>query len=306
MQLEILDWGCRIINLRVPNQKGDLIDTTLTYKDLSDYLSDPYYLGCTVGRYANRIAQGKFSINDKIIQLSENEISTKNHIHGGFKGFDKKYWTLQQQEESRLILQLQSPHNEEGYPGSLRVEVTYELLENLTLRITYKAQADQNTAVNLTNHSYFNLADQQLHTDTHEIQVMADYYSPLNEQHLPTAPFKNNVADTIYDLREFRSVQGVQEDICNMNYFLPQSATLQQVATIREKVSGRQVSIATDYPAAQLYFGNFLSTPFSPCQGICFEPHYAPNSPNIIDYPAVILQSGEIYHHIIEYQFANF
>lgn len=305
MRVEILDWGCRIVSIRVPDRNGKLIDTVLKYKNIADYKKDKHYLGSTVGRYANRIENGKFNLHDSGIQLSQNE-SGKNHLHGGFIGFDKKYWNLTSHTENSIEMQILSPAGDEGYPGNLTVDVRYEVSEDNILTIDYHAKADEATLVNITNHSYFNLSDNRDSIDSHELQVNAEYYTPLSDGHLPVPPYREKVKDTIYDLTELRPIDTLKEEIGNINYCMDPTDELRRVATIKDIESGRRMTISSDYPGIQVYFGNYLSGDFKPFQGMCCEPHYFPNSPNINIYPSALLLPGDHYEHRIKYSFENF
>ena len=305
MCLEILDWGCRIISLRVPTKNGELIDTVLKYNEIKDYANDKNYLGCTVGRYANRIENGKFNLLDTDFQLSRNE-QGKNHLHGGFNGFDKKFWDLVEISENKLEMEIISKCGEEGYPGNLTVRVSFELADNNKLTVSYQAKSDAATIVNITNHSYFNLADDKNSIDSHHIQVNADYYTPLSDTHLPTYPFKKSVQNTVFDLRTFKSVIPLKDNIGNANYCMNIMEETISSASIIDSKSGRKLTIYSDYPGMQIYFGNYLTGQFRPYQGICCEPHYYPNSPNVESYPPVILHPEEKYEHRISYHFENF
>ncbi|MBD1424479.1 aldose epimerase family protein [Sphingobacterium arenae] len=308
MHVEVLDWGCRIIALKVPDKSGRLIDAVLNYPNLADYKNDPYYVGGTVGRYANRIAQGRFTLEQLPIQLTTNEKIEKNHLHGGEIGFDKRYWNVVDITDNAIEMTLTSLHGEEGYPGMLIANTRYELSDDNELTIKYTAKSTQTTIANITNHSYFNLSDEQLSIDGHEIKVEANFYTPLDLYHLPKYPFKEKVDNTVFDLRQFKDVGHIKDVICNANYCIEKKEgnQVQRVATILHIETGRQLTIFSDYPSLQVYFGNYLTGKLLPFQGLCCEPHFAPNSPNIITYPSAILKPGEEYCHVIRYQFENF
>lgn len=308
MRVEILDWGCRIVALKVPDKTGKLVDTVLNYPHLTDYKNDTFYVGGTIGRYANRIARGRFELEQMQVQLTTNETTERNHLHGGEIGFDKRYWTVVDRTDNAIEMTLTSFHGEEGYPGTLTVNTRYELSENNELTIQYTATSTQTTVVNLTNHSYFNLSDERHSIDGHEIKVDANFYTPLDCHHLPKYPFKERVDDTVFDLRTFQKVNGIKQAICNVNYCIERKEinNVQKVATISHTDTGRRLIISSDYPSLQVYFGNYLSGKLLPFQGLCCEPHFAPNSPNISAYPSVVLKPDEEYRHFICYQFENF
>jgi len=308
MQVEVLDLGARIAAIRVPTTSGTLADVILGYNDHESYINDPFNMGSTVGRYANRIESSSFRINDQKIELSKNEGNTGNHIHGGFIGFDKKTWSWESYTENSITLTLHSTDGEEGYPGNLSVKVKYVLTKDNQLQVHYWANTDKPTLVNLTNHAYFNLADKQENIDSHEIVVYANTFSPLDENHLPKVPYIQQVDNTVYDLRTIQSVKDIKGPICNINYFTntDEEPTIKEIALVKEAKSGRQLRIYSDYPAMQLYFAEFLSAPFTPFQGLCCEPHYAPNSPNIESYKSAILLPSEEFVHKIYYSFEKF
>ena len=308
MHVEVLDWGCRIIALKVPDKTGKLVDTVLNYSDLTDYKEDTFYAGATVGRYANRIAHGRFKLEQIPIQLTTNEKVEKNHLHGGEIGFDKRYWNVVDITDNAVEMTLTSLHGEEGYPGTLTVHTRYELSENNELSIRYIAKSTQTTIVNITNHSYFNLSNEKHSIDGHEIKVEANFYTPLDRYHLPKFPFKEKVDNTVFDLRQFQEVGDIKEVICNANYCIEnkEGIKVQKVATISHTETGRRLIISSDYPSLQVYFGNYLTGKLLPFQGLCCEPHFAPNSPNITAYPSAVLKPDEQYCHVIRYQFENF
>jgi len=308
MCVTILDWGCRIVALQVPDKTGKLIDTVLSYSTIEDYKDDEHYVGSTIGRYANRICQGKFKIAQNQIQLTTNENGAGNHLHGGINGFDKRYWTVVNADDSVLEMSIISPDGDEGYPGTLTVYTRYEVCDDNTLTIHYRATANKTTIANITNHSYFNLSNRKHSIDQHQIKVEAQFYTPLDTRNIPVPPFKKVVDSTVFDLREFQQVSQIKKKIGNINYHIEGNGSkqLQTVATIKDKETGRKLVISSDYPSLQVYFGNYLSGKFLPFQGLCCEPHYAPNSPNIEGFPSVILEPDQEYRHTIKYHFEDF
>lgn len=308
MCVKILDWGCRIVAIQVPDRTGKLIDTVLSYPNIEDYKDDQHYVGGTIGRYANRIRNGKFKIEQTHVQLTTNENGSENHLHGGINGFDKRYWAVVSVDESTLEMTITSPDGDEGYPGTLTVYTRYEVCEDNTLTIEYRAKANKTTIANITNHSYFNLSNDKFSIDQHQIKVEAHFYTPLDVKHIPIPPFKKKVDNTVFDLRNFQQVSLIKKKICNINYHIEKhvSKQLQTVATILDNDTGRKLIISSDYPGLQVYFGNYLSGKFSPFQGLCCEPHYAPDSPNIEGFPSVILKPNQEYRHTITYHFKDF
>jgi len=305
-QVEILDYGCRIINLLIPDSNGNSIETVLRYKNLVDYDKDTNYLGCTIGRYANRILEGSIEINKQHQQLSINETLSNNHLHGGFEGFDKKIWKVVSQTDQKIEFSYFSKDGEEGYPGNLTIYIIYELDDYRTLKITYLANTDRETILNLSNHSYFNLSDNKESIDDHMIRIPSDYYTPLNENHIPYSPYESKVEGSIYDLRENTPVETIKKKICNTNYRFYPNHQFKDQALLTDIKTGRTLRIRSDYPGLQVYFGNYLEGSLKPFQGLCCEPHYAPNSPNINQYPSVLLKPDQQYKHNIEFVFDNF
>lgn len=304
-QVKVLDYGCRIISILVPSSTGELIESVLHYPELDDYLDDKNYLGCTIGRYANRISEASFHIKQEKVQLSKNENGI-NHLHGGFEGLDKKMWILENQTDTRIEFSYLSKDGEEGYPGNIKIHVIYELDDYKTLKITYLANTDRETILNLTNHSYFNLSGNRKSIDSHFIQILTDRYSPMDENYIPVIPFDKPVHTEVYDLSKGCKVAEKREDIVNANYIFQPDHQFKEQAILTDLHTGRKLKISSDYPSLQVYFGKFLEGGLIPCSGICCEPQYAPNSPNIDIFPSVVLKPGEQYFHNITYEFENY
>lgn len=305
-KVKILNFGARVLSIEIGNTKGNLINSVLRYNFVEDYKNDKQYLGGIIGRYANRIAEGRCIINNRLVKLSVNEKNNHNHLHGGRFGFDKKYWEVVNHNRSSIELILFSEDGDEGYPGNLSVNIQYILLENDTLKINFKAKTDKPTIINLTNHSYFNLSDKKKTIDNHQIKVRAKHYTPLDQKFIPKYPYIKSVTNSIYNLQAFQRIKDIKKDICNSNYLFDNGKKLREMATITDLISGRKLTISSDYPAMQLYFGNFLSGEFTPFQGLCCEPQYSPNSPNLNVFPKATLLPNETYSHTIEYKFERF
>ncbi len=280
------------------------------------------YFGATVGRVANRIAGGKFSIDGKEYTLAKNDGS--NTLHGGVKrSFDKVIWTGQSFERGRaqgVVFKYVSPDGEEGFPGKLTVRVTYTLTDKNEIRIDYEAITDKATPVNLTNHSYFNLSGAGSPTILdHELMLAADNYTPIDETLIPTGQIAP-VAGTPFDFREFHKI-GERVDQLNdkpgkgydHNFVLNnQHGTLALAAKVRDPKSGRVLTVFTTEPGIQFYGGNFLTgvkgkggKAYNYRSGLCLETQHFPNSVNEPKFPSIILQPGKTYRHTCVYQITN-
>lgn len=304
IQAVITNLGATIMELLVPDRQGKVTNVVLSYPHLSDYIQDPYYLGATVGRYANRINGGELLIGGKRYKLSINEIKANNHLHGGFSGFNKKLWRIMKRTDYSLDLTYNSPDGEEGYPGELEVMVSFVLNDDNELWIYYRANTSKTTVVNLCNHSYFNLSDAStLHT--HQLQVHANYYTPADEHYIPVgtiAPVEN----TVFDFKKAISLKDIVQEIDTINYAFADKNELQLMATLMDQQSGRCLQISATQPGMQLYFGNYLSHPFQPYQGVCLEPQHFPDAPNKEAFPSTVLQPSETYNHAVCYKFSTF
>ncbi|MEH6305960.1 aldose epimerase family protein [Olivibacter sp. CPCC 100613] len=306
MRVGMLDYGARLTRIEVPTSSGSFLNTILRYASSKDYLSDPYYIGSTIGRFANRIRDGRFILMGRDVQLSMNETAHLNHLHGGFIGFDKKVWQVKNHERSAITLTVRSEDGEEGFPGAVHVEMHLKLLGNSTLAIKFYGTTDAPTIMNLTNHAYFNLSGSVDTIDQHKLQVLTDCYTPLNNRNLPNGEIEM-VRGTRYDLRQPQSVYEVKNTIVNANYcFDQQQERVKKMAVLVHGPSNRTLTVGSTYPGLQVYFGNFLGKPFISNQGLCLEPQYFPDSPNLPQFPTTLLLPGQVYCHEIYYHFSNF
>lgn len=301
----ITNFGAIIKDVLLPQPDGRLANRVLSYENVQDYFDDRHFIGCTIGRYANRISGGAFSLNGEQIQLSLNETARKNHLHGGFVGFNKRVWSIGDTFEDgsgiNVILQLLSPHLEEGYPGNLEVELRYTLTESNQLILSYKATTDRPTIVNLTNHSYFNLSGGKRDISNHVLCVKSDYYTPADGNYIPNGKILP-VDNTIYDLRQGRSARKFMHEADTLNFCLANERELKLAAVLTESESGNSLEISTTCPGLQLYCGNYLDGSFKPFAGICLEPHYYPDSPNHDNFPSAALLPGEVYQETTVYK----
>jgi len=300
-----------LVSLEVPDRKGKLDDIILGYDDLTGYIQDQSYQGAIVGRYGNRIAKGRFTLDGVEYKLAAN--NDANHLHGGKVGYNKVVWQAQPVRENGevgLKLTYLSKNGEEGYPGNLNCTVTYMLTNNDELKITYSAQTDKATPVNLTHHSYFNLAGQGTADILgHELMLKADRYTPVDEGLIPTGELRSVKGSPM----DFTSSQTIGSRIAQVeggydhNYVLnSDDGSLAQAGQVYEPTSGRVMKILTTEPGIQFYSGNFLDGSITGKDGKVYQKHYGfcletqhfPDSPNKPEFPSVILQPGETYKHM--------
>lgn len=320
MEVTTTNFGCAIISIRVPDKNGEKLNVVAGYDDIENYENNPAYFGCVIGRYANRVAGGKFSLNNQEIKLSVNE--SGNHLHGGFNGFNKKIWNVESliRENDRVgvVFAYLSPDGEEGYPGNLTVKVSYILNNRNQLSISYRAETDMATPVNLTNHSYFNLAGftKPLITD-HLLKINAKTYTQTNTQDIPTGkilevegtPLDFLIPKKIGKELSLFSVNGG----LNHNFILEKHAPgeMSLAASLEDDDTGRTLTIHTDQPAIQVYTANFWDGTISGSHGlpyqkfgaIALESQAYPDSPNHLSFPDTILRPGEIYSSSTIYEF---
>ena len=314
MEVSVINFGGIITSLKSRDSKGNYEDIVLGFNNLSQYEDESPYFGAIIGRYGNRISEGKFTLDGKTYNLAVN--NDINHLHGGLKGFDKVVWDATQEvtdSTASLILKYISQDMEEGYPGNLQVKVTYTLDNNDELGVMYEAETDKKTIINLTQHSYFNLSgDFSKNILDHEITIKADSYLPVDSTLIPTGEIIS-VEGTPFDFREAKTVG---EDISMSNKQLSygngydhcwvlnnQEIGLRSVASAYHPGSGRLLEIYSDQPGIQFYSGNFLDGTLTSKQdgnygfrsGLCLETQHYPNSPNENNFPSVTLNSGEKY-----------
>ena len=309
LRARIMNYGAILVSLEVPDRDGNLADITLGFDKLDGYLGEHPYFGAIVGRYANRIGKAAFKLDGVEYKLAAN--NDVNHLHGGIKGFDKVVWRLEdlgvEADGAMVKLSYISEDGEEGYPGNLACSVIYTLTEDDKLEISYDAETDKKTVINLTNHSYFNLAGQGTGDILgHELMLNADKYTVVDEGLIPTGE-NRNVEDTPMDFTtpmtigsRIKQVEGGYDH----NYVLNSGGgTLALAAKVQEPTSGRIMEIHTDQPGVQFYTGNFLDGSltgkagkvYQKNYGFCLETQHFPDSPNKPDFPSVVLQPGQKY-----------
>jgi len=313
--IKIINYGGYVTSIIVPDKSGVKEDIVLGFDSLQGYLqkNNPF-MGCLVGRYANRIAQAKFELEGKTYQLATN--NNGNSLHGGLKGFDKAIWRAQLQGDSSLILNYTSKDGEEGYPGTVQVQVVYTLTIANELKIEYTADTDKPTPINLTNHSYFNLSGGKDSTILgHQLMLNADKYTAVDTKLIPTGELPA-VKGTAMD---FTKPVTIGTDIAKVaggydhNWVLnTKKDSVSLAATVFHEGSGRFMEVFTTQPGVQLYTGNFLNGSITGKQGkkyiqhagLCLETQHFPDSPNNPSFPNTILRPGKKYHEITIYKFS--
>ena len=320
LQASISSYGGTLTSLLVPDKTGQLGDVVLGFDRLDGYLGPEFrtanpYFGALIGRYGNRIAQGRFELNGQEYALATN--NGPNSLHGGRLGFDQQLWQAEagvSPEGELLKLTYLSPDGEEGYPGNLRVTVVYTLTDDNALVIDYTATTDQPTPLNLTNHTYFNLSHgHSPDVLSHEVTLAADRYTVVDDTLIPTGELRP-VQGTPFN---FLTPHAIGERIGQVpggydhNWALNPATDQQAVATVYDPVSGRTLEVTTDQPGIQLYTGNFLegtltgkgNTVYGQHAGFCLETQHFPDSPNQPSFPNTILRPGEMFRSTTSYKF---
>ncbi len=312
LEVEVITFGAAIRSIRY---KG--VDVALGYNTLEDYQEGDFFMGAAVGRYANRIAGGKFTLNGEEIQLSCNEVERGGHLHGGVVGMGKRFWHDRVRQGRQVKLSVLLADGEEGYPGNMELSITYEVIGN-TLRITYRATTDRDTVLNPTNHSYFNLNgfDGAPITD-HILTLNASRYTPAGENLIPTGELRS-VAGTPFDFtapKVFGAEIGKHPELAaTFGYdhnFVLDGEGFRHVATLVSPNTGIRMECHTDRPGMQICGGNYLKSPVGKAgpmgmyQGICLETQSFPDSPNHPEFPSTVLKAGEEFCSVTEYRFSD-
>ncbi len=323
LEMRAMTYGGIILSLPVPDRDGRLDDIVLGYDDLEGYLTDSPYFGAIVGRYGNRIANGRFTLDGETHQLETND--GPNHLHGGLRGFDKVVWDAEPLEDDDgvgVIFTHTSPDGDQGYPGSLAVRVTYMLTDRDELVVDYFATTDRATPVNLTQHTYFNLAGGRRDVLEHELTINAHQFTPVGATLIPTGVIAP-VDGTPFDFRTSTAIgaridQG-DEQLMNgggydHNFVLDRRGPgLAHAARVTEPTTGRVLDVYTTEPGLQFYSGNFLdgsitgksSRAYRHRYGFCLETQHFPDSPNQPDFPSTILQPGGEYRSRTVFAFGS-
>jgi aldose 1-epimerase len=321
VEARICNYGGIVVSLKVPDRHGHFGDVVLGFDRLDDYLKEHPYFGALVGRYANRIAHGRFTLEGKQYTLAVN--NGPNALHGGIKGFDKVVWepkVLSTPAGPALELRYVSKDGEEGYPGNLAVTARYTLTEDNALRLDCTAMTDKDTVVNLTQHSYFNLAGTG-DVLNHEVQIAAETFTPVDASLIPTGELRP-VAGTPLDFRAPAKIGArINQDDEQLKFgkgydhnfvIAKPKGNLAVIARVTEPTTGRVLEALSTEPGLQFYTGNMLNGKltgkggwvYQPRNGFCLEPGHYPNSPNEPAFPSVVLKPGQTYQNTIIYRFS--
>ncbi len=314
LRARVMTWGAGLVEMRVPDRDGKLADVTLGFDKLDSYLTRHPYFGTTTGRYANRIAKGAFTLDGKNYTLAIN--NAPNHLHGGLKGFDMRNWKGEALANG-VRFSYTSADGEEGYPGTLKVAITYTLTNKNELRLDYEATTDKATVVNLTNHAYWNLAGAGAgDIFDHELTLHSSKLTAVDETSIPTGKIEATAGGAM----DFTQAKAVGKDFAKVpggydhNYVIDQAkpGALTVAAEVREPKSGRVMKVSTTEPGIQFYTGNFLDgsvigkggIAYKKNYGLCLETQHYPDSPNQPEFPTTVLRPGETFRSTTVYEFS--
>ncbi len=325
MSVGITTYGGTIVSISTEDKNGSFGDVVLGYPDLKGYMNGTSHQGALIGRFGNRIADGRFTLDGVEYKLDKNDNGV-NHLHGGKTGYDTRVWDVlytAEGKEPALSLTLVDEDGTEGYPGRVKVNVIYTLTADNAIQIEYFATTDKNTILNLTNHTYFNL-EGYASGDVldHEVQINADYFTPANANLIPTGEIRA-VKGTVFD---FTTSKTIGKDLVkekedeqlklgggyDHNFITGEDKVMKHIATVKAPVSGRIMDVYSDQPAVQLYIGNFLNgeigkngSRLNKRNGFCLETQHSPNTPNMPDFPTCKLCPGELYSYKTIYKFSK-
>lgn len=317
MEVEVLDYGCIIRVIKAPGKNG-FEDVVLGYDDVAGYENNDGYLGAFIGRFANRIAKGHFTIDGTTYTLPIN--NGENALHGGIKGFNQKVFASEI-DGDKLILTASAEDMEEGYPGKMTVTVTYSLSEDNAFTLDYKATSDKTTVINLTNHSYFNLSgDARNSIEKEYISIAANYITETDAGSIPLGNLMP-VEGTAFDLRSMKRIGDGIDDAHQQlqwaggydhNFVLGWDKLIKKAAVVEDREAGRRMEVYTDQPGVQFYSANFLTgapgkggVPNDRRHGLCLETQNYPDSPNHALFPSCFLRPGDVYHYTTSYKFST-
>ena len=314
----LMDWGATLLSARIPMKDGSVREALLGCASPEQYTEQAAFLGASIGRYANRIANSRYTLDGQTVELAPSQ--GKNQLHGGPEGFDKRRWAIASQNPTEAVFTLTSPDGDQGYPGELQATAIYRLTEDNRISIEYRATVDKACPVNLTNHVYFNLDGDQTDVRNHKLQLLADAYLPVDESGIPYDGLKD-VANTSFDFRQPKTVaqdflsDDDQKKVKGYDHaFLLQAKgdATQPVGYVWSQDEKLQMTVYTSAPAIQFYSGNYLDgtlsrspQPYAAWQGLALESEFLPDSPNHPEWPQpdCVLRPGEEYVSLTEYQF---
>lgn len=317
--IEAISYGATLTSCRLPDRSGSVGEVTLGFETLEAYLADHPFFGATIGRFANRISNARFTLDGKQYDL------TKNHgahqLHGGSRGFNRVAWEAEafgNPENAGVIFSRRSPDGEEGYPGNLDIRVTFTLTEDGELSFEYEAVTDQPTVVNLTNHSYWNLAGEKAGSvSEHEVRLNCDFFLPTDNDSIPTGEI-SPVEGTPMDFtsgktvgRDWRQVRGASDAVFGYDHcFVVRGEGRRALGSVTDPATGRAMDIETTQPGVQFYTGNLLQgrigrgeRKLSAHDALCLETQAFPDAPNKPQFPSAILRPGETYRHTTTHRF---
>ncbi|WP_333012130.1 galactose-1-epimerase [Kluyvera sichuanensis] len=314
----LMDWGATLLSARIPMKDGSVREALLGCASPEQYTEQAAFLGASIGRYANRIANSRYTLDGQTVELAPSQ--GKNQLHGGPEGFDKRRWAIASQNPTEAVFTLTSTDGDQGYPGELQATAIYRLTEDNRISIEYRATVDKACPVNLTNHVYFNLDGDQTDVRNHKLQLLADAYLPVDESGIPYDGLKD-VANTSFDFRQPKTVaqdflsDDDQKKVKGYDHaFLLQAKgdATQPVGHVWSQDEKLQMTVYTSAPAIQFYSGNYLDgtlsrspQPYAAWQGLALESEFLPDSPNHPEWPQpdCVLRPGEEYVSLTEYQF---
>jgi aldose 1-epimerase len=300
MRATVLSFGATLSDLSVETPTGSQ-SVVLGHAELSGYADNPAYLGVTAGRYANRIAEGRFPLDGALVEVDRNEHG-RQHLHGGTPGISHRNWRIVTQTDTAVTLELLSPAGESGYPGTAVLTCTYAVLPPGTLAVSYSATCDAVTVINLAHHSYFTLAPGSDSRD-HQMQIAADFYTPVDADLIPTGEIRR-VAETPFDFRTLRPLRQPPTTPYDINFVLRKPlGAFAPCVTLVGRDGKLRLTVATDAPGVQVYDGHGLGAPHGAYAGIALEPQFFPDSPNRPHFPSARLAPGEVYRQRTEYRF---
>lgn len=323
LSAKIMNYGGVILSLNTPDRNGKINDVVLGFGDIDDYQTSTTYFGALIGRCANRLQDAQITVDGTTYNLAKND--GNNHLHGGNRGFDKQVWDSEIKKDDLgeyLKLTYLSKDGEENYPGNLKVTVNYRLNDDNELVIEYKANSDKNTVINLTNHSYFNLAGHDSGDIlNHKLKIYGDKITTADEQSIPRGEIRN-IKGTPMDFTDFRVVgESIDADYDQLNngrgydhnwIIDGEEGKLNMVAEVVEESCGRKMDVYSTMPGVQFYSGNFLEgqkgkdgAVYARRAGLCLETQYYPNALANPEFPSTILKAGEEYNHTTIYKFTN-